>query len=258
MSGRKVAIVTGGSRGIGYGIAERLAKEGYNLAIFGTSDESRVREALDGLRANGVEVLYVQGSLGSGQDRQKLIDLVSSQFGRIDVLVNNAGVAPKVRKDILETTEESFDFVVDTNLKGTFFLTQGVARKMVEQIQSGEEYCPMIINIASISSYTSSPSRGEYCISKAGISMVTKLFAHRLAEYGINVYEIRPGIIETDMTGPVKDKYDELIEGGLTPIKRWGYPKDIAKAVWALCSGLLPYSTGEVINVDGGFHLRRL
>ena len=153
-----------------------------------------------------------------------------------------------MRKDILETTEESFDFVVDTNLKGTFFLTQGVARKMVEQIQSGEEYCPMIINIASISSYTSSPSRGEYCISKAGISMVTKLFAHRLAEYGINVYEIRPGIIETDMTGPVKDKYDELIEGGLTPIKRWGYPRDIEP--YGHCVQTLPYST-EIINVDG-------
>ncbi|HZJ57836.1 MAG TPA: 3-ketoacyl-ACP reductase [Clostridia bacterium] len=258
MSGEKVAIITGGSRGIGYGIAERLASEGYNLAIFGTSDEAAVRGALDRLQAHGGEVLYIQGSLNSHVDRQVLIDRVSSEFGRIDVLVNNAGVAPKVRKDILETTEESFDFVVDTNLKGTFFLTQGVAKRMVDGAQKGQGYDPIIINIASISSYTSSPSRGEYCLSKAGISMMTKLFAHRLAEYGINVYEIRPGIIHTDMTSAVKDKYDELIDGGLIPIKRWGYPQDVAKAVWALCSGLLPYSTGEVINVDGGFHLRRL
>jgi 3-oxoacyl-[acyl-carrier protein] reductase len=254
----KTAIVTGGSRGIGYGIADKLAKEGYRLAIFGTSPFERVQENIDYLKGYGQDVLYVQGSLGSREDRDILVDKVLSEYGRIDVLVNNAGVAPRVRMDILETTEESFDFVVDTNLKGTFFLTQRVANEMIKEIQEGNDYKPIIINIASISSYTSSPSRGEYCISKSGISMVTQLFAHRLAEYGINVYEIRPGIIETDMTSTVKGKYDELIEGGLTPIKRWGYPEDIAKAVWAFCSGLLPYSTGEVINVDGGFHLRRL
>lgn len=258
MTKEKVAIVTGGSRGIGYGIAEKLAKEGYSLAIFGTSPLDRVQENLDKLKEYGQDVLYVQGSLGSPEDRDGLIDQVLAKYGKIDVLVNNAGVAPKVRMDILETTGESFDFVVDTNLKGTFFLTQRAANEMIKGIEEEQGYNPMIINIASMSSYTSSPSRGEYCISKAGISMVTKLFADRLAEYGINVYEIRPGIIATDMTSTVKGKYDTLIEGGLTPIKRWGYPEDIAKAVWALCSGLLPYSTGEVINVDGGFHIRRL
>lgn len=203
-------------------------------------------------------MIYVQGSLGEAQDRDRLVDKVLDEFGRIDVLVNNAGVAPKVRMDILETTIESFDFVVNTNLKGTFFLTQRVANEMIKKKQKDDNYNPIIINISSMSAYTSSTSRGEYCISKAGISMVTKLFADRLAEYGINVYEIRPGIIATDMTSTVKDRYDALIEEGLLPIKRWGYPEDIAKAVWALCSGLLPYSTGEVINVDGGFHIRRL
>lgn len=258
MTGGKVAVVTGGSRGIGYGIAEKLAAEGYRLAVFGTSTLSRVEESIDKLRGYGQGVLYIQGSLGDSKDRQALVDRVLSEFGKIDVLVNNAGVAPKTRMDILETTEESFEFVMDTNLKGTFFLTQRVANEMIKEAQKNQGYEPIIINIASISSYTSSPSRGEYCISKAGISMVTQLFADRLAEYGINVYEIRPGIIETDMTSTVKSKYDELIQGGLTPIKRWGYPEDIAKAVWVLCSGMLPYSTGEVINVDGGFHLRRL
>ncbi len=258
MNKGKVAIITGGSKGIGYGIAQKLASEGYTLAIFGTSDLYRVKDNIDRLEEKGQKVLYIQGSLENAEDRSALIDRVLETFGRIDVLINNAGVAPKVRMDILDTTEESFDFVVDTNLKGTFFLTQRVANEMVKGIQREQDYSPIIINIASISSYTSSPSRGEYCISKAGISMVTQLFADRLAEYGINVYEIRPGIIETDMTSTVKDKYDKLIQEGLIPIKRWGYPEDIAKAVWALCSDLLPYSTGQVINVDGGFHIRRL
>lgn len=258
MAKGKVGIVTGGSRGIGYGIAQKLAEEGYRLAIFGTSDISRVKENIDKLKEYGQDVIYVQGSLGEAKDRDRLVDQVLDEFDRIDVLVNNAGVAPKVRMDILETTIESFDFVVDTNLKGTFFLTQRVAKEMIKGKQKDDNYHPIIINISSMSAYTSSTSRGEYCISKAGISMVTKLFADRLAEYGINVYEIRPGIIATDMTSTVKDKYDALIEEGLLPIKRWGYPEDIAKAVWALCSGLLPYSTGEVINVDGGFHIRRL
>ncbi len=258
MSKGKVGIVTGGSRGIGYGIAKKLAEQGYRLAIFGTSDISRVKENIENLKEYGQDVIYVQGSLGEAQDRDRLVDKVLDEFGRIDVLVNNAGVAPKVRMDILETTIESFDFVVNTNLKGTFFLTQRVANEMIKKKQKDDNYNPIIINISSMSAYTSSTSRGEYCISKAGISMVTKLFADRLAEYGINVYEIRPGIIATDMTSTVKDRYDALIEEGLLPIKRWGYPEDIAKAVWALCSGLLPYSTGEVINVDGGFHIRRL
>jgi len=181
------------------------------------------------------------------------------EFGRIDILVNNAGVAPRERKDILEMSEESFDFVVGINLKGTLFMTQKVANIMIEGLEGRDQgFNPVIVNIASLSSYTSSPNRGEYCISKAGVSMLTKLFADRLAENGINVYEVRPGIIFTDMTKVVKGKYDKLIDEGLTPIKRWGYPEDIANAVSVFCSGKLNFSTGEVINVDGGFHLKRL
>jgi 3-oxoacyl-[acyl-carrier protein] reductase len=258
MIDQKVAIVTGGSRGIGYGIAKELAAQGYALTIFGTSHLSKVEENMEKLKESGQPVLYVQGSLREYNDIDKLVGCVLEKFGRMDVLVNNAGVAPKVRMDILETTRESFDFVMDTNLKGTFFLTQRIANEMIKEVQKDSHRKPIIINIASVSSYTSSPSRGEYCISKAGLSMITKLFADRLAEYGINVYEIRPGIIATDMTKIVKDKYDRLIEDGLTPIKRWGYLQDVANAVSVLCSGLLAFSTGEVINVDGGFHLRRL
>jgi NAD(P)-dependent dehydrogenase (short-subunit alcohol dehydrogenase family) len=187
-----------------------------------------------------------------------MVDEIRSGMGRLDVLINNAGVAPKVRADILEATEESFDWVIGINLKGPYFLTQIVANYMVEQVKADEKRSPVIINTASISSYTSSPARGEYCLSKAGISMMTKLYADRLAEFGINVYEIRPGIIMTDMTRVVRDKYDKLIEDGLTPIRRWGYPADIGKAAVALATGAFPFSTGEVINVDGGFHLRRL
>ncbi|NJN83774.1 MAG: 3-ketoacyl-ACP reductase, partial [Caldilineaceae bacterium] len=178
--------------------------------------------------------------------------------GRIDLLVNNAGMAPRVRLDLLETTEESYDEVMDVNLKGPFFLSQLVARSMIDLLQRQLIERPMIVNISSISAYTASPNRGEYCISKAGMSMMTALFAERLAAHGINVYEIRPGVTETDMTSKVKVTYDALIEDGLTPIRRWGQPDDIARAVSAIAQDLLPFSTGEIINVDGGFHLRRL
>lgn len=258
MMDKKTALVTGGSRGIGYGIAERLAKEGYNLLILGSSPYERVEENIESLRKFGSSVLYHEGNLGSKESRDSYVDKALDNFGKIDLLVNNAGVAPRERLDILKTTEESYDFVLDINLKGTFFLTQKVANEMLEKKSKLKDYKPIIINIASVSSYTSSPNRGEYCISKAGISMITKLFADRLAEFEIPVFEIRPGIIATDMTDTVKERYDDLIGKGLTPIKRWGYPEDIAKAVWAIASGLLPFSTGEVINVDGGFHLRRL
>lgn len=252
----KIAIVTGGTRGIGYAIAKQLIEDGFGVAIMGRQEEAQVGDALDTLRGAGKPVLYFQGNLGDAKDRERFLEKVVEECGRIDVLVNNAGVAPKVRMDILETTEESFDFVIDTNLKGTFFLTQAAANIMVKEVEVG--ITPMIINIASMSSYTSSTARGEYCISKAGISMITMLFADRLSEYGINVYEIRPGIIYTDMTKTVKDKYDKLIGEGLTPIKRWGYPEDVAMAVSVFTSGKLRFSTGEVVNVDGGFHLRRL
>lgn len=254
----KAAIVTGASRGIGNAIAMELARDGYAIAAMATKEENDIKPIMDKIRAEGVPVMYYKGDIMSQKCRQELVDRTMEAFGRIDVLVNNAGVAPRSRMDILETTEESMDFVLDVNLKGTFFLTQMAANAMIKEMNTIEGIRPKIVNISSVSAYTSSTQRGEYCISKAGISMITTLFADRLAEYGINVYEIRPGIIMTDMTSVVRDKYSKLIEDGLTPIKRWGYPEDIASAVSVLCSDKLAFSTGEVINVDGGFHIRRL
>jgi NAD(P)-dependent dehydrogenase (short-subunit alcohol dehydrogenase family) len=259
MTTTKVAFITGGANGIGLGIARQLASEGYAIALSGRSAEERVKENIDKVKIFDTPVMYIRGDVASDEDRQSALQKIDSQFGRLDVLVNNAGVAPKVRMDILKTTEESFDHVLNINLKGTFFLSQLVANYMIEEVKKNIGIVPMIINVSSISAYTSSTARGEYCISKAGIGMVTALFADRLAEFGINVYEIRPGIIATDMTAGVKEKYDRLIlEEGMLPIKRWGTPEDIGNAVSVLCSGKLAYSTGEVINVDGGFHLRRL
>jgi NAD(P)-dependent dehydrogenase (short-subunit alcohol dehydrogenase family) len=255
---KKTALVTGAARGIGNSIAVQLASEEYNVAILDVFDEALAEEGIKKVKDKGGDVIYIKGDITSDESRRYAVDKILDCFGRIDVLVNNAGVAPKIRMDILETTEESMDFVLGVNLKGTFFLTQLVANKMIEQMKLVDKIKPKIINISSMSAYTSSTQRGEYCISKAGVSMVTKLFADRLAEYGINVFEIRPGIIYTDMTSVVKEKYDKLIENGLTPVKRWGYPEDIANAVSVLCSGKLDFSTGEVINVDGGFHIRRL
>lgn len=254
----KVALITGAARGIGNGIAVKLAGNGYAVAVMDIIEENLVKENLDKIKAFNNPFLYIKGDITKEESRKEVLEKIINKFGRIDVLVNNAGVAPRVRKDMLKTTEESFDFVIGINLKGTFFLTQLVANKMIELKKENNELSPIIVNISSMSAYTSSTARAEYCISKAGISMITKLFADRLADNGINVYEIRPGIIYTDMTKVVKDKYDKLIDDGLTPIKRWGYPEDIANAVYAFCSGLLGFSTGEVINVDGGFHIRRL
>lgn len=236
---KKTALVTGVSGGIGLAVARRFLAEGY--AVYGMSrrPEAPVKHG---------DFTYISGDVSSRADRERFV----SSAERIDVLVNVAGVAPKVRADILEMTEESYDYVMDINLKGAFFLTQLAAQKMKE---NGRGY---ICNISSLSAYTSSVNRGEYCISKAGLSMVTKLFADRLAEYGIMVNEVRPGIIATDMTAGVKEKYDGLIAGGLLPVKRWGEPEDVANAVWALCSGALPYVTGQSLDVDGGFHIRRL
>jgi len=254
----KVAIVTGASRGIGNAIAVKLAGEGYAIVAVGTSDAEKAAANLQQIRQSGNPFAYVQADVSTASGRQSIVDCAMDQFGRIDVLVNNAGVAPKVRMDILETTEESLDRVLGINLKSTFFLSQAVANIMCKEVAEISGISPKIVNISSISAYTSSPQRAEYCISKAAISMVTLLFADRLAREGINVYEIRPGIINTDMTSVVKDKYDALISSGLTPIKRWGQPEDVANAVSVVCSGLLNFSTGEVINVDGGFHIRRL
>ena len=264
-----VALITGASRGIGRGIALALAELGHDLVVnfagnaaaAGTTATDCVARAQAAGRVIRAEVCQADISLTA--DRSKLIDFTRTRFARLDLLVNNAGVAPNVRADILDAGEESFDRLIDVNVKGPYFLTQLAAKWMVEEVQSSKLKAqsparPKIITISSISAYTASVNRGDYCVAKAALSMLTPLFATRLAEHGINVYEIRPGIIATDMTGPVKDKYDKLIADGLTPIPRWGTPEDIGKAVAAIAQDLLPFSTGEVINVDGGFHLRRL
>jgi len=243
----KIALVTGVAGGIGFATAEKLLKN--DVAVVGMDIAPEMPKRLNG------EFTYFSGDLSSKDSRESFVDLAMKKYGRIDILVNVAGVAPKVRNDILEMTEESYDFVMNINTKGTLFLTQAVANKMKEN--EGESK-GAIVNISSMSGYTSSVSRGEYCISKAGVTMITTLFADRLAEYGITVNEIRPGIIATGMTEKVKAKYDALIDGGLLPIKRWGQPEDIANAVWVLCSGALPYVTGQSVDVDGGFHIRRL
>lgn len=257
MSRKKSALVTGGSRGIGFGIAQALAASGYRLAINGVRDEKAVEEQLNQLRKL-TEVIYCQGNIGDLSDHQKILELTGEAFDGIDVLVNNAGVAPKVRKDILELDEEGYDYLMDINLKGTFFLTQAVAGLMVKQKQSNPDKARCIINITSMSAEVASVNRAEYCMSKAALSMMTNLFATRLAEFEIPVYEVRPGIIETDMTSGVKEKYDKLIGEGLTLEKRWGTPADIGKIVATLAAGGLPYSTGQVIYADGGIHIKRL
>jgi NAD(P)-dependent dehydrogenase (short-subunit alcohol dehydrogenase family) len=261
-----VALITGASRGIGRGIALKLAELGYNLVINYANNQISAQDTAVSCRAlalsqdRNLKVEIVQADISLAKDRQKLIAFARGQFGHIDLLVNNAGVAPEVRADILGASEESFDRMIAVNLKGPYFLTQLAARWMVEQV-TAPNYTgrrPKIITITSMSAYVASASRGDYCISKAGLAMLTPLFAARLAEFGINVYEIRPGIIATDMTSSVKEKYDQLISQGLTPIPRWGTPEDVAKAVAAIAQDLLPFSTGEVMNVDGGFHLQRL
>lgn len=255
---QKVALITGGSRGIGFGIAECLAKEGYDLAINGVREESQVGEALEKLRAFGVQVAYCRGDISGSESRASILDQVKKAFGRLDVLVNNAGVAPKERNDILAASEESFDYVVGTNLKGTYFLTQSAANWMIEQKDRNPEFEGCIITVSSVSATVASTNRGEYCIAKAGLGMVTQLFAARLGEYQIPVYEIRPGIIATDMTSGVKEKYDKLFSEGLAIQKRWGESEDIGKAAAGLARGDFPYSTGQVIMVDGGMTIQRL
>ena len=255
----KVAFITGSSRGIGYGIAQELNREGYITVLSGTSPAEKTASTLQNLSCPE-NALYLQGDISNAGDRQNFLDAILERYGRIDLLVNNAGVAPAVRLDILQTTEESYDRVMGINLKGMFFLTQLFANAMLrlkEQL-SGCDYTPRIVNISSMSSFTSSTNRGEYCISKAGISMVTMLFADKLAEAGIPVFEIQPGIIATDMTSGVKEKYDKLIAGGVTPIRRWGTPKDIVDAVSVCAGGKLDFATGQVLHLDGGFHIRRL
>lgn len=259
----RTAIVTGASRGIGRAIAEALGGAGFNVAINYNASADAANDAVRAVEAAGGQALSVQANVGQLEDHTKLLEATVERFGKVDLLVNNAGVAPKVRADLMEMGEESYDHVLDTNLKGAFFLTQRVANHMIAQQKSGDgsfpALTPMIVNIGSISAYAASVNRGEYCMAKAGMAMMTQLFAARLADEGINVYEVRPGIIATDMTSGVKEKYDKLIiEQGLTPIRRWGEPTDIAQAVLAIAEGRFPFSTGEVINVDGGFHMHRL
>jgi len=254
----KVAIITGAGRGIGRGIAIQLARAGWTIVINDIGNPDPPAETLDLVRQEGSDGLVILANITMAEDRQKILDETIAQFGQIDLLVNNAGIGPRVRVDILETTEESMNEVLGVNTIGPFFLTQIVSKKMIELISQKKMDQAKIINIGSMSAYTSSISRAEYCISKAAVSMNTLLYADRLAAEGINVYEIRPGIIKTPLTEIVKDKYDKLIAEGLLPIKRWGVPEDIAKAIVAIAEDYLPYSTGQVIDVDGGYHIHRL
>jgi 3-oxoacyl-[acyl-carrier protein] reductase len=255
---RKVALVTGGGRGIGLGIARCLAADGCDVAVCGLRPEEMVSGALDELRDLGADVLYCRADVADGEARSHMLNQIRQHFGRLHVLINNAGVAPEVRADILEATEASYERVMRINLQGPYFLTQVVAKWMIEQHEASEDFEGCIVNISSISATVASPSRGEYCISKAGVSMATKLWAVRLGEYGIPVYEIRPGVIKTDMTKPVQDKYDRLISEGLMVQARWGLPEDVGRAVAMLVRTDLPYSTGQVIMVNGGMTLPRL
>jgi NAD(P)-dependent dehydrogenase (short-subunit alcohol dehydrogenase family) len=284
-SSERVALVTGASRGIGRGIAIELARSGFDLIINYRADNEAADQARSLALAAGnresARIVTFRADISEAAEREALLSFAKRQFSRLDLLINNAGVGPEVRTDLLEASEESFDRLINVNLKGPYFLTQAVARWMIDRIsdvgqasllsQSGPQsrmrsdsaeergqYKPMIINIGSISAYAASADRGDYCVSKAGLSMMTTVFAACLAEHGINVYEVRPGITRTDLTAPSREKYDRLIAEGLTPIRRWGTPEDVGRAVAAIAAGALPFSTGEVINVDGGFHLRTL
>jgi 3-oxoacyl-[acyl-carrier protein] reductase len=257
MEGKKTAIVTGASRGIGLAVARQLGLDGYQVVLFATRPASACEEQLKELDGAGITWHYVQGTLDSSQDRKRLVQEAVRRFGRIDVLVNNAGVAPLVRGDLLTMTEESYDRVMGINAKGTMFLTQLVANQMLKQEILGKKR-GTIVNIGSCSAEVSSVNRGEYCISKSALTMMTTLFADRLAGDGILVHEVRPGVIKTDMTGKVQEKYDALIEAGAFPIRRWGTVQDVADAVSAFCSDLFLYTTGNYIDVDGGFHIKRL
>ena len=255
---KRVALVTGGARGIGLGIAQRLAADGFDLALCGMREEAAVAAVVSGLRTAGADVLYVQADVGDAAARERLVQAVKRNYGRLHVLVNNAGVAPQVRADILEASEDSFERVLRTNLQGPYFLTQACANWMIAQKKSATEFQGCIINVSSISATLASVNRGEYCISKAGVSMATQLWAVRLGEYNIPVYEIRPGVVKTDMTTGVQAKYDALLSEGLAIQRRWGMPEDVGKAVAALARGDFPYSTGQVIMVDGGLTVPRL
>ena len=253
----KTAIVTGSSRGIGFATAKQLCLDGYDVVMVATGPKEKNADAVKTLEALGTRIHYVQANIADHDDRLRIVEEAVKTFGRIDVLVNNAGVAPKERADLLTMSEESFDRVVGTNTKGNMFLTQAVAKQMISQ-EAVNGRKGVIVNISSCSAVVSSTNRGEYCVSKAGVSMLTTLYADRLAPEGILVHEIRPGVIDTDMTGTVHEKYDKLLAAGEFPIARRGKPEDIANAVSLLVSEKLSYTTGNYIDVDGGFHIRRL
>jgi NAD(P)-dependent dehydrogenase (short-subunit alcohol dehydrogenase family) len=255
---KKIAFVTGGTRGIGLGIAVELAKAGFDLVVNGVRDESAVKPVLEDLKKLGVQVIYAQGDVSKKEDRQRMVGDILDRFGKINVLVNNAGIAPPERKDILEATEESFEYVLNVNLQGPYFLTQLAANQMIELKKQNPDEFFCIINVSSVSAIVASVNRGEYCISKAGIAMATKLWAARLGEFDIPVYEIQPGVIKTDMTSGVQEKYDRLFKQGLAIQQRWGTPEDIGKVAAAMASGNMPYSTGQVVMVDGGMTVHRL
>lgn len=255
---KKVALITGGSRGIGLGIATQLAANGFDLAINGMRPAEDVQDVIKQLKSIGSDVIYCRGSIASSTERENIINEVKKRYQRLNILVNNAGMAPRQRNDILEATEESYDEVMNTNLKGSYFLMQKAARWMIEQKKNDASFNGCIINISSMSATVASVNRGEYCLSKAGLSMATQLFAVRLGTFNIPVYEVRPGIIRTDMTAGVQEKYDKLIGEGLCVQQRWGEPEDVGKVVAALAKGDFMYSTGQVIMVDGGLTIPRL
>jgi 3-oxoacyl-[acyl-carrier protein] reductase len=254
----RTALITGGTRGIGLGIARALAQEGWTLAVGGTRDETAVASVLDELRAFGVDVHYLRGDLARADDRARVLAGVRAAFGAPNALVNNAGRAPRVRVDLLEATEESFEEVMATNLQGPYFLTQAIARDQLERRRPDPSFEASIVFITSLSAEMASLNRGEYCVSKAGLSMAARLFAARLAADAIPVFEVRPGIIATDMTAPAREMYDRRIANGLIPEGRWGQPEDVGRVVAALVRGDMPYATGTVVYVDGGLSIPRL
>jgi 3-oxoacyl-[acyl-carrier protein] reductase len=254
----RAALVTGGTRGIGFGIARALARERWTLAVGGTRVESEAGEALDALRAEGVEVHYLRGDVAQASDRARMLASLRDRVGGVHALVNNAGRAPRVRADLLDATEESFEELVRTNLQGPYFLTQAIARDQIARRRADPSFTASIVFVTSVSATMASTNRGDYCVSKAGLSMAARLFAARLAPEGIPVYEVRPGIIATDMTATVRDVYDRRIADGLVPDRRWGTPDDVGRIVAALLRGDAPYATGTIVNVDGGLSIPRL
>jgi NAD(P)-dependent dehydrogenase (short-subunit alcohol dehydrogenase family) len=254
---RRVALITGGSRGIGLGVAKELAQNNFDLVINGTRAENEVKSVLDELQDIGIDVIYCRGNVASSEDRKNLLRRVEDRFEKLHVLVNNAGIAPKERKDVLEASEESFDDVISVNLKGPYFLMQQVANWMIAQKKNDNTFKGCIVNITSVSAVAASVNRGEYCVSKAGLSMGSRLFAVRLGEFDIPVFEVQPGVIQTDMTSAVKEKYDNLIQSGLCLQQRWGTPEDVGKVVASLAKGNFMYSTGQVFMVDGGLTVLR-